>query len=272
MTADRPAIVELLARQLACPVCNTTLPALDRGVTQLDCSRCGARYAKGQHVFDLTPPASVRDGSEIWKAWDQIQANGLSGYTADPIRNLSVGERADCRSFGKFAACRGLVLDVGCGPQAWPAYYERSPDIAYVGIDPFADLEPADFVKFVGLGEFMPFADSVFDHVMFATTLDHFVAPVRVLEEAARVAKPSGSIEVWLGETDTAAPKPKESPEWYRRLTRPALADDLFHIKRLNHGDFLALVDRAGLRVHDRESHRVDPYRVNNFYRLQADK
>jgi SAM-dependent methyltransferase len=270
MTADHPALLELLARQLACPVCKAALPALDAGAAQLDCPQCGARFTRGRHVFDFTPPPSVRDNSPVWEAWDQIQANGLSGYTADPTRNLSVGERADCHSFRQFAACRGMVLDVGCGPQAWPAYFDRSPDVVYTGIDPFADLGPSDFLKFVGLGEFLPFAGGVFDHVMFATTLDHFVDPTRVLREAARVTKPTGVIDVWLGETDPAAPKPKVSPEWYQRLTRPALADDLFHIKRMKQSDFLALVDAAGLTVLDSERHQVDPFRVNNFYRLQG--
>ena len=103
----------------------------------------------------------------------------------------------------------------------------------------------SEFLKFVGLGEFLPFASRMFDHVLFATTLDHFVDPANVLTEAMRVLKRTGNRRL-DGEKAAAAPKPARSPDWYQRLVQPALADDLFHIKRMNDGDVQALVDRWG--------------------------
>jgi ubiquinone/menaquinone biosynthesis C-methylase UbiE len=144
--------------------------------------------------------------------------------------------------------------------------------VTYVGIDPLADEGRAEFLKFIGLGEFLPFADRTFDHVMFSTTLDHFVDPAAALAEAARVLKPAGDIDVWLGEKDAGAPRPAVSPEWYQRMTRPALADDLFHIKRMSDADFRALVGRADLTIVDGERHRLDEYRSNYFYRLRASR
>jgi len=267
--ADQSATADALTAQLACSVCRTRLPLLDDSPT-VRCRACGAEFARGRYVLDLTPPERFRARSGLWEAWDRIQANGMAGYLADPERNLSIGQRDDCSAFRRFSRCRGLVLDVGCGPQAWPAYFDRSPLVRYVGIDPLADLNPSEFLKFAGLGEFLPFASGGFDHVLFATTLDHFVDPDTVLTEAVRVLKSDGEIDVWLGEKDPAAPGPARSPEWYQRLEQPALADDLFHIKRMNDGDVQALVERAGLTVVDRERHQVDQYRANCFYRLRV--
>jgi SAM-dependent methyltransferase len=264
---SRPA--DALPAQLVCPVCRTALPVLNAAAA-IFCQSCGAEFSRGRYVFDLTPPLRFRTRSPLWEAWDQIQENGLSGYVADPERNLSIGQREDCDAFRRFSSCHGLVLDVGCGPQAWPAYFDRSPAVRYVGIDPLADLHPSEFLKFAGLGEFLPFASGAFDHVLFATTLDHFVDPQVALAEAARVLKNTGEIDVWMGEKDPAAPKPARSPEWFERLKQPELADDLFHIKRMHDTDVQVLVDRAGLMIVDRERHQIDPYRANCFYRLRV--
>jgi len=258
-----------LVGQLACSLCKSLLPPLDDGVATLSCPACGAEFSRARYSFDFTPPRRFREGSAIWDAWDRVQANGLTTYAADPDRNLSVGQRDDCSAFRDFCACAGLVLDVGCGPQAWPAYFSRSSGVTYVGIDPLADEGPAEFLKFIGLGEFLPFGERTFDHVLFSTTLDHFVDPAEALVEAARVLKPAGEIDVWLGEKDASAPKPAVSPAWYQRMTRPELADDLFHIKRMSDVDFRALAGRTRLIIADHERHQIDRYRANYFYRLR---
>ena len=273
MMRDRtaPARIDRLAGQLAYLVCKSPLPPLDEMAATLGCGACGAEFSRGKYSFDFTPPRAFREGSAIWEAWEQVQANGLTTYAADPDRNLSVGQRDDCRGFRDFCACRGLVLDVGCGPQPWPAYFHRASEVTYVGIDPLADEGSAEFLKFIGL-EFLPFAAHTFDHVMFATTLDHFVDPAAALVEAARVLKPAGDIDVWLGEKNAAAPKPAGSPEWYQRMTRPALADDLFHIKRMGDADFRSRLRRANLTIVDSERHQLDAYRANYFYRLRPSR
>jgi len=272
MTIHTATATERLAGQLACPICKSPMPPLDDAVATLNCRACGAEFSRARYRFDFTPPRRFREGSAIWDAWEQIQANGLTTYAADPDRNLSVGQRDDCSAFRDFCACAGLVLDVGCGPQSWPAYFRRSSEVTYVGIDPLADEGSSEFLKFVGLGEFLPFGERTFDHVLFATTLDHFVDPAKALAEAARVLKPAGDIDVWLGEKDASAPKPMASPEWYQRMTRPELADDLFHIKRMTDADFRSLAGRADLTIVDGERHQLDRYRTNYFYRLRASR
>jgi len=258
---------DLLATIMACPVCAHALNLRESDAIA-QCSSCGAIYVKGSFIWNFVPQ-NIDWQSPMWKTWKELQDNGLAGYQADPEHNLSVVEREDIRQYSEFCRCRGLVLDIGCGPQLWPAYFERREDVRYVGIDPLIGDLSGEYLRFQGLGEFLPFQPKVFDHVLFATSLDHFVDPVAVLESAAKVCKKDGEIDVWLGEKKTNAPRPAISPEWYRRLHKPELADDLFHFKRLNISDFSEIVDQTSLRITETKVQTVDEYRANYFYRLR---
>jgi SAM-dependent methyltransferase len=234
----------------------------------MECSACGQTYERGRFVWVLIAPQFVPADSPLWQAWNQLQENGMVSYAADPQRNLSVGERQDCHRFAEFCHARGLVLDVGCGPQPWPAYFERGSGRTYVGVDPLADESPSDFMKFAALAEHLPFGPATFDHILFSTTLDHFVDPAVALAEAARVCRPDGEIDVWLGEKDPDSPPHATSPEWYQRLQRPALAEDVFHIRRLTADRFMDALNRSPLTVRDHVAHQIDAYRTNHFFRL----
>jgi SAM-dependent methyltransferase len=131
-----------------------------------------------------------------------------------------------------------------------------------------ADEQQSELRKFSALAEYLPFADQVFDRVLFATTLDHFVDPKAALRQAARVCRTGGEVDVWLGEKSVHAPPPVSSATWYNALERPEGADDVFHVKRLNATEFDSLLDGSGLQIAEHESHRVDPFRTNHFYRL----
>jgi len=267
---DRAASYDAIAGRLMCPTCRALLPAIRNGERRIACSSCGAVYVCGRYWFDFTPSHAGADRSPLWDTWRQLQDNGLAGYTADPERNLSVGDREDCRRFAAFCRCRGLALDVGCGPQQRPAYFESRDDVSYVGIDPLADLGPADFLKVVGLAEYLPFADGSFDHVLFSTTIDHFVDPVAALREARRVAGTHGEVDVWLGEKDAGAPAPPVSPNWYAELRRPDLAEDLFHIERLTAERLRAIARDAGLSIAAETCQTIDDYRRHWFFRLRT--
>jgi len=264
------ASYDAIEGRLVCPSCRAPLPAIRIDDTRVECISCGSTYTRGRYWFDFTPPDTRRDGSPLWNAWRQLQANGLASYTAAPERNLSVGDRDDCRQFAAFCSCRGLVLDVGCGPQAWPAYFESRAGATYVGIDPLADLGPAAFLKITGLAEYLPFAGGSFDHVLFSTTIDHFVDPSGALREARRVAGDHGEVDVWLGEKDAGAPAPAVSPDWYTKLRQPDLAEDVFHIERLTAERFRELARGAGLRIADETCETIDTYRRHWFFRLRA--
>jgi len=255
---------------LACPACGDITLVLPASAAAARCAACHETYRRGRHVWHLIPPRRLPGGSGTWDTWEAVQQNGLVGYREDPDRNLSLGDRADCRQFAEFCGAAGRILDVGCGPQPWPAYFERGGDRMYVGVDPLADEGPSEFLKFAALAECLPFRANVFDHVLFSTTLDHFVDPTRALAEASRVAARGGEIDVWLGEKRPGAPRPSDSPDWYRRLTKPAGAEDLFHVTRLSPDAFERVALAAGLVVSDRGSHQVDAYRTNHFYRLTS--
>lgn len=208
--------------------------------------------------------------SDPWQAWEVLQANGVASYESDPEHNLAVGERSDFRRFGEFCDLSGDVLDVGCGPQPWPSHFSAAPpQTRLVGVDPLVGERPADYTQVRGLAEHLPFADAAFDHVVFATTLDHFVDPVAALREAIRVHRPGGTIVAFVGHKSPEAPRPAKSPSWYTELRPPNGYDDVFHVKRLDPSAAEDLFARSGLRLVEAESHVVDEYRSNHFFRLQ---
>lgn len=151
-------------------------------------------------VPDLTPiPLPDPDVRARWSLWERLQANGERAYEIDPPSSLSVGEREDARAFARFCDLEGRVLDVGCGPQAFPFYAEGFGG-ELVGVDPLVGVQPRRSVFVKGLAEYLPFPDASFDRVLFATPLDHVLSPRRAVAEARRVLAPDGQICLWLGE------------------------------------------------------------------------
>ncbi len=257
----------VLGELIACPACMHDISIVVTD-TVINCSSCNSAFRKEGVKWNFIPE-NVDFTSSIWKNWQKIQRNGLVSYEADPEKNLSVGERNDCKMFAKFCNFHGIVLDVGCGPQSCPAYIDLLADAEFVGVDPLVGNNPADFLKLKALGEFLPFRAAAFDQVLFSTTLDHFAEPLLALRSAARVCKPTGEIVVWVGEKKPEAPKPEKSPDWYRHLKKPKLAEDVFHIKRLGEKDISQLTEQVGLEIVETERHRVDEYRENFFFRLR---
>ncbi len=259
---------DILTTIMACSNCGTGLTIQDMD-EKLQCSSCGATFTRGKYIWNFIP-SNVDWSSPMWQTWQQLQENGVASYQGDPEHNLAVVQRHDINSFASFCNYHGLVLDIGCGPQPWPAYFRRDRDAVYVGIDPLINDEPGEYLRFKGLGEFLPFRPHTFDHVLFSTTMDHFVDPVVALKSAAKACKLDGEIDIWLGEKSADAPRPAKSPEWYLRLQKPQHAEDLFHVKRLSRTEFVEVVRTAGLKIVEAETHEVDQYRANHFYRIAA--
>jgi SAM-dependent methyltransferase len=260
--------LEQLESILACPMCKERL-LFSEADSSFKCGTCNVSFIKETGIWNFIPEG-IGGSSPRWKAWEVLQKNGEASYQADPEHNLSVGERTDCRQFSAFCNYQGLVLDVGCGPQPWPAYFDLNRNASYVGVDPLITDAQGRYPKVKALAEYLPFYENTFDHVLFSTSLDHFVDAIAALKEARRVCKRSGEIDVWLGEKKPGSPKPSRSPDWYRRLTKPELAEDLFHIKRLHVSDFLKDVESAGLAIVQTESHNVDEYRTNYFFKVKS--
>lgn len=224
-------------------------------------------FSEPEGFWSFMPEVKKEKG---WPVWEQLQANGESSYDNDPANNLGITERKDFLDFSEFCQFRGLVLDIGCGPQAWPTHmkYGKSNGATFLGIDPLIGEQPRRYNFIHGLGEYLPFRDDLFDQALFVTSLDHFLLPVEGLKEARRVIKADGEICVWIGEKAKDAPRPKVSPQWYRDLETPEGADDPFHFKRFDVRQFEAFASEADLKVKLKKIIRVDEYRQNIFYKL----
>lgn len=153
-----------------------------------------------------SPPPDA-DVLAKWSLWEKLQENGEVAYQSHPDHSLSIGVNEVEREFGRFCRFEGRVLDVGCGPQAFPSYAKGFTG-DFVGIDPLDGVQPRLFGFVKGIGEYLPFADETFTRVVFATSLDHVLSPGRVLAEARRVVSRSGEVCIWFGdgEHDQAPP------------------------------------------------------------------
>lgn len=247
---------------VACPACRKPLALTQK--QDSSCQSCNATYPFLDKTWDMTPPKDFFS-AKAWQTWQQVQANGLVAYDNDPINNLGIGEREDFSAFGNFCKFSGLVLDVGCGPQPWPSHFSQAPSgTQFIGIDPLIN-SPGDYTRFRGVAEHLPFVDKTFDHVVFTTSLDHFVDPIAALKEARRVVSANGVINIWIGEKDEGAPRPTSSPGWYKDLQQPDGSDDLFHIKRLYEPELINMLAAAEISLEQREIIHVDDFRRNIF-------
>ena len=181
-----------LAELIVCPVCQGGL----EGET---CTGCGRSYGLISEVPDMTPvPPPTGDVRKRWRLWEELQTNGERAYEFDPPSSLSVQDRADIKAFARFSELEGRVLDVGCGPQVLPSYAAGFGG-ELLGIDPLIGAQPREFGFVKGLAEYLPFPDDSFDRVLFATSIDHFLSPMRAVRDAARVLRPGGALSIWLG-------------------------------------------------------------------------
>lgn len=252
--------------EVVCPNCHEILELVE--LYDITCQKCNEKYIWQRETWDLIPLSQKK--SDKWDIWEKLQSNGLLTYIEDPIHNLIIEKNQMALDFGDFCKLSGKVLDVGCGRQSWPSYFETHSEPAiFVGVDPLID-EPSDkYTQFRALAEYLPFKDKIFDHVIFVTSLDHFINPTKALLEAKRVCKVDGEIDIWLGEKSPNAPKSKNSPKWYLKLEKPNGADDVFHYKRLLASELKEIVCDLGFSIFDEKSYKFDEFRTVYFFRMK---
>lgn len=134
-------------------------------------------------------------------AWRPLLDVNQNAYEGLPIDSCSVPNHPIAPLFRDFLMpyLRGAVLDIGCGPQAVPAYLEGHPFESLAGIDPLPPSEPHPFLFVRTVAEYLPWADDSFDVVVVATSLDHVLLLDRALDEIHRVLKPDGRLVLWVG-------------------------------------------------------------------------
>ena len=214
----------LLNDLLVCAVCHNELSWISVETEgRIACSRCDISYPFSAGVYNMTPlPLPDENLRSKWDTWEKLQANGLRSYTAAPEFNLSIGNREDAQAFKEFAQASGLVLDIGCGPQTRPSYLPESGQC--VGMDPLLGQQPRGFSFVQGIGEYLPFRDGTFDHILYASSLDHIMNPRNSLAEASRCLKPAGQISLWIDGLASDDPQGNSSRwERYSMLARKGI-------------------------------------------------
>jgi SAM-dependent methyltransferase len=252
-------------------VCPVTKGPLIQKNDELVSPGTGSSYDNKAGFWNFIPKKLDVLNNEIWKVWQQLQDNGVVAYENNPVANLGIGPRKDFISFGEFCNYKGLILDIGVGPQELPTHFEyvkSQHPYQFIGLDPLVGQQPRKFAFVQGLGEYLPFREKLFDQVLYATSLDHFINPVETLLEAKRVLKNGGEICIWIGEKDKNTPKPNESPDWYQKLEIPEGAQDPFHFKRFTTDEFRKYVTEAGLKISEEKEMKVDQWRKNIFCKL----
>lgn len=248
-----------------CPNCKKKIH-INNGQQDTICDNCNEKYTFRNNLLNIIP--SKYKKLKLYNIWTVLQQNGNVSYVNDPMNNLSVGERNICIKFRNFCNYIGKVLDIGCGPQEWPAYFVNDKNVTFVGVDPIITTSSSKYLQIKAVGEFLPFVDNTFEQIIFVTSLDHVIDINLVLSEAIRVLKDDGEINVMIGEKLINKPVSKSSPDWYLSLVKPEGADDVFHLKRLKCTQYQEIFNKAGLEIINKETYDMDEIRKVHFLKL----
>jgi SAM-dependent methyltransferase len=130
-------------------------------------------------------------------------------------------------------ACRGLLLDVGCGYQPYRELFTTID--GYVAMDRTTAAAP----DLCGDALALPFGDALFDTVICNQVLEHVPDPARVMSEVARVLKPCGQLLLTTPQTWGLHLEPYD----FYRYTKYGLA----HLGRQAGFDVIDVVPTTGL-------------------------
>jgi len=148
---------------------------------------------------------------QAYDVWKGCYLAGERAYRQSPVGSLSVGEHPVAQAFGDFITeyLSGHVLDIGCGPQELPSYFEdigSAKNLTLYGVDPLVGSLSRKPVYYRGFAELLPWQKICFDAVVIATSLDHCLSLDITLAEIKRVLKPGGWLLIWVGFIPNAEP------------------------------------------------------------------
>lgn len=163
----------------------------------LRCDKLGIEFPIHNGVPNLMPPEIGNNGD--WELWKQH----LDGFHSRRMVRKKPGRKLPHPSpktthlaFFKFAEItEGTVLDVGCGPGKLRQYLDET-RVTYYGLDPLPMDETDSFRFIYGLGEHIPFEDSMFSYMLVISALDHFKDLDRFFAESKRVLKDDGRLMI----------------------------------------------------------------------------
>ena len=209
---------------LACPVCRGRLAEDSVGLT---CA-AGHRFEIREGVPLLASEVRPFDRRAEWEQKQQAAIPEYQTEIDDPESRESASVWTVGRLFGEFWSgdlSRATALDVGCGPYARQSYFRASwtaDRVArLIGVDPIFRAGQREYEFVQGVAESLPFADSVFDVVLYATSLDHVAAVDTAMMESARVLKPGGTLAIWVSLFDPGLHKAVSGA--LKRVTRQSL-------------------------------------------------
>ena len=189
----------------------------------------------------------------ITNKWLIKQYRGLAAYREE-VDNRNFIFDSIAIEFGRFSNLDGLILDVGCGIRSDLAYAIYSKESNFVGIDPLNGKDKRGFVFINAVGENLPFKENSFDHVLFATSLDHVANPSIVLKEARRVLKIGGKMDLWCACFDwferlQQGERIKAITLFFWNLDFKIRKKDDFHFSHFTTRKILSLLNREGVTI-----------------------
>ena len=207
--------------------------------------------------------------------WIKKQYHGLKSYNEE-IENENYIFDSISKEFGTFCDLNGQILDIGCGIRSTLPYEICSDGSNFIGIDPLNGKDKRNFTFIQAIGEHLPFKDDSFDHIIFATSLDHIIDPTIVLVEANRILKENGKINIWCGCFDwlerlQQGERVKAMTLFFWDLAFRIRKKDDYHFSHFTTQKIISIVRATGFTTMKMERMLYDPSTAMSVF-FQAEK
>ncbi len=198
-------IDSFLKKVAVCPAClakiNLDIQKNRNTVKYYECLKCSRVYLVDKcGLIDFSVLDKIISLPEpYFGLWALAQNASLKEYKELSPASVSLKDREVVQAFKHFINLNknSQILDVGSGTDYLPGYIDEKHIENYTALDPLPAYKNVDFRKVMAWGELMPFAESTFDCVILATSLDHILCLKSFMKELNRILKPGGSVYIW---------------------------------------------------------------------------